>query len=200
MCALNDNVYIIGGSFSNEVEKFSFKDFETQKMPKMCFDRKDSSCCIVDAQFLFVFMGYSSKTEGICSSLEKLDVTDFCGSQFFEMISMYDPYETGMFRIKCGIIHAKAQNSVTGRYEDKFLLLGGWKPRTGVTDCIAMFDLKTLNIQLTKNKLASPTCFTEKMLLSTNLKNYFNFTEGSLKFISYDIETGTSAEEEACLP
>lgn len=70
----SNNMYALGGEYTNKVEKFSLEQMEFVACPDMNEQRSHFTCCLIDDNMLYVFFGYSRSQNKCLDSIECIDL------------------------------------------------------------------------------------------------------------------------------
>ena len=173
MVALNnEDVFIIGGVNCKKVTKLNVEYEDYTEYPELKYTRKDSSVCVVNNKYLYVFMGYCDETGGVICNYEKLDVSAEPYTEKWKILPLNNYYSLTMPRTYCAV--------VWDNFDEKFLFFGGSYQSSSQATVV---EFKEDNYQLVKSKYILPlkANFSETMFLRENeMSNYYYlFTTGS---------------------
>jgi hypothetical protein len=176
MVNIGDKTFIIGGTGIKKVDVLSFQ-FETwDEYPDMNYDRRDPSVCVVNNQFLYVFMGYSQTLGDYASNFERLDISEEPYCSEWKLLPLTNPLGIKI-KSHAGVIP----------YETGFLFLGGFY-NSQCDRNVFFLDLKDNNLKFNKLSIPFSTAFGEKSMVQKSEIEYFLFSYGNLKLMKFDAE------------
>jgi hypothetical protein len=175
MVNIKEDIFVIGGLYSKDVDCFSLEFEDWTEYPKMNYDRKDPSVCIVNEKYIYVFMGYSQNYSGIAQNFERLDIQAEPFTKFWELLPINNPLELPMLRLLSAVLP----------YENGFLFLGGllnYKCDRNVY----FFELDEYIIKRSKFILPFEASFVEKDMFSIDNEYFYLYAANSTRMIRFD--------------
>ena len=145
----------------------------------MKYDRKDPSVCVVNDKFLYVFMGFSSQVGDIARNFEKLDITQQPFDCDWNLLPIHD-YDNRSLKSLSAVVS----------FENGFLFLGGFikgSSHHGVN----FLDMEDYCFKTSRFRLPYESAFAEKAMFSIDDKDFYLFTYGSMKLITYSVKLQT---------
>lgn len=170
MVNVGEKVFIIGGDCSKKVSCLNLEYEDYEDFPDMKLDRKDPAVCVVNNQFLYVFMGYSNDYGEVANNFEKLDISKSAYCDYWKLLPL-----NNMMGLKIPKVY-----SAVLPVEKGFLFFGGSFKST-VDEWVLMMDEATFEFSKSGLKLPFKTSFVEKSFLKQfeGSEEYFLFTFGN---------------------
>lgn len=179
MVNIESKVFIIGGDCCKKVTCLNLEYQDYEDYPDMKLDRKDPAVCIVNKQYLYVFMGYSNDYGDVANNFEKLDISKSAYCDYWKLLPLNNMMGLKMPKVYSAVLPT----------EKGFLFFGG-SCKSTVDEWVLLLEETRFEFSKSGLKLPFKTSFIEKSFLQQfeGSDDYYLFTFGN-QLIRFNITT-----------